>query len=316
MNAMTISELLGTSTAITAALRSGLFAALLDGPASAGALAEKAKTDPRATRLVLDVLATTELVERDGDVYRASALLTDGAANAPLGLEGLGRVWGHAEELLRTGKPATVMHDAQEREQTYRNVVDALAKMMAGHAATLAAAIDRAPARILDIGCGAGAWSLAIAQRFPEAHVTGLDLPEVVRRFEARAKALGLESRTRALGADVHETNAIEPRSFDLTIVANVLRIEGEERARAIVARAANATARQAIVIDALAEGTPARERARAIYTLHLALRSRDGNVYSRERIDAWFREHGLRRIRVVDFDESAPNAALIYERE
>jgi SAM-dependent methyltransferase len=312
---MTLHELIGASTAINAALRSGLLAAVMEGRAAADVLATKSKSDPRTARLVLDVLVAFGIVDREGDTYGPSAALVQAMEVAPLGIHGVARVFGHTEEMLATGRPIAVMNEAREREATYRNVVDVLAKLSEAQARVLAGSLERAPARILDIGCGSGVWSLAMAERFPDAHVTGLDLPDVVRRFEARAQALGLSGRTHAIGADVHEGRAVPPASFDLVVVANVLRIEDEARARAIVARAAEASSSRVVVVDALAEGTPARERARAVYTLHLALRSRDGNVYSRERISSWFGEHGLRLAAVVDFEESSPAAALVFDR-
>ncbi len=33
---------------------------------------------------------------------------------------------------------------------------------------------------ILDIGCGPGEWALAIAQRFPESRITGIDISDLM----------------------------------------------------------------------------------------------------------------------------------------
>ena len=312
---MKMNELLGTSAAINAALRSGLIARVVERGGTAPDLAGRTNTDPRTTRLVLDVLATVGIVDREGEVFSPSADLVGLSETAPLGIDGLAMIFGHVPEMLQTGKPISVMSDAREREERYRDVVDRLAKMNAAQAELLAGALERAPSRILDIGCGSGVWSLAVAQRFPKAEVTGLDLPAVVRRFEARAKMLGLDSRAHAIGADVHEGSPVPAASVDLVFVANVLRIEDETRARAIVARAAEASSREVIIVDALAEGTPDRERARAVYTLHLALRSRDGNVHTRRQIASWFAEHGFQQRAVIDFEESSPAAALVFER-
>jgi len=46
--------------------------------------------------------------------------------------------------------------------------------------ALLARAVPLAPRRILDIGCGAGATSLALADALPEAAVTGIDLSDAL----------------------------------------------------------------------------------------------------------------------------------------
>ena len=107
----------------------------------------------------------------------------------------------------------------------YSSVVAGIGRIFAAPAQELAAQIERAPDRILDIGCGSGVWSLAIAERFERARVTGLDLPDVLAVFEARATERGLRDRIEKLGGDMHAV-AIPPAAFDLVIIANVLRLE------------------------------------------------------------------------------------------
>lgn len=69
----------------------------------------------------------------------------------------IGNVW--AEEWKRT-------------DRTLEPVNDALVAALAGHAGP--------GARILDIGCGAGATSLAIAGAYPATRITGVDLSEAL----------------------------------------------------------------------------------------------------------------------------------------
>src|SRR5204863_4182531 len=142
-----------------------------------------------------------------------------------------------------------------------------------------AASLERAPARVLDIGCGSGVWSLAVAERFPNTHVTGLDLPDVLRVFERRATERGLGDRIETLGGDMHAI-AI-PGGFDLVIIANVLRLDEPDRAARLVTRAAEALAvgGELVVIDAIGDASAESERALAIYALHLALRTARGRV-------------------------------------
>ena len=74
--------------------------------------------------------------------------------------------------------------------------------------------------RVLDMGCGSGAYSLWFAGR--GADVTGIDLsPVMVSLAEEKARAAGLNIRLRA--ADLSERLPFEDGEFDLVFTATVL---------------------------------------------------------------------------------------------
>src|SRR3954471_8689562 len=83
---------------------------------------------------------------------------------------------------------------AEEWRRTDRAVAPVNAALIAQ-----AAAGSDAPGRILDIGCGAGATSLALADAFPEARITGVDLSEALVAV-ARERAGG-GARVESAGA-------------------------------------------------------------------------------------------------------------------
>jgi SAM-dependent methyltransferase len=58
--------------------------------------------------------------------------------------------------------------------------------------------------RLLDLGAGTGTGALGLAERFPDAEVTAVDLePGSLRRLDAKAQAQGLAGRVRAVQADL-----------------------------------------------------------------------------------------------------------------
>ncbi len=296
-----LQDVMGLTAAVSAASQTGLLANLIEGPPrTAAAHAAALSFDPRATALVLDVLVAFGLASRNGDVIVPSPELVQMTSGAPGGLATALSMWAHVPTFLTTGAPFMRMDGA--REAAYAGVVATLGRMFAPVAAECAAQLPRAPKRVLDIGCGSGVWSLAIGERHRVARITGLDLPAVLEAFRARAAELGFADRIDTIPGDVHEV-AI-PRAFDLVVIANVLRIESPERARAIVQRAVAAIepGGQLLVIDALSGGTPEREQARAVYALHLGMRTEKGRVYSRDEIGGWIRDAGLHTHATLDF--------------
>src|SRR5215211_306897 len=83
------------ATALLAAERAGLVAALLDGAGSADELASELGTDRRATRLVLDVLTAFGVATRSGAVFTASTELRELRRSSPGGVYTDLRLLGH-----------------------------------------------------------------------------------------------------------------------------------------------------------------------------------------------------------------------------
>ena len=93
-----------------------------------------------------------------------------------------------------------------------------------GHLAPFERALEEVPAarRALDLGTGTGAAAFAIARRFPEAEVTGVDLAEGMLAEARRNTPLELASRIEFRSADAARL-PFEDGSFDLIALANMI---------------------------------------------------------------------------------------------
>ena len=294
------------AAALTAAQDNGLLTALAERPASAADLAARCRLDARACASVLDVLDAFGLTTRNGDRYGAGQALIDQAARPQPLAQFESALWRHAPDFLRTGTPLVTMDAAPaQREGLYRDVVPELGKLFATAADQLAERCGLAPQSILDVGCGSGVWSLAIARRLPTARVTGLDLPAVIDRFRDRAAALGISDRVTTIEGDMF-TVTLPEEHWDLAIIANVLRLEPIERACSLIRRsvAALRPGGSILVVDSLAGGTATADQARAIYALHLAMRTRSGRVHSPIEIGQWMQDAGCEAPIEIAFDD------------
>lgn len=299
-------DILGISAAVVAARDVDLLRSLAAAPGTARELAARLGLDPRATARVLDVLASVGLVVQHDDLFRASATL-ESLAKMGLGLEKSEDLWAHTTTFLRTGAPWRRMDGpAAEREAAYRTTVSSLGGLFEPVARRLADLQRRAPRRILDVACGSGVWGLAVACRFGDAVVTGLDLEAVLPAFEKRAESLGLAHRVSTLAGDMHAIDL--PGGFDLVIAGNVLHLEPADRAAAFLRRLAASVAPggEVIVVDAFAESTPEQRRTRAVYALHLAMRTEHGGVHSFASVGAWLESAGLTQVEVVELGPAA----------
>ena len=74
------------------------------------------------------------------------------------------------------------------------------------------------PKRILEVGCGEGAMTERLAQRFPGAHITAIDVtPRLGRLFRGDAE------RVTFLQTPVEDIALASPNEFDLIILSDVL---------------------------------------------------------------------------------------------
>lgn len=74
------------------------------------------------------------------------------------------------------------------------------------------------PARILEVGCGEGAMTERLRDRFPRASITAIDLtPRLGRLFE------GDRGRVDFINAPVEDIARLYPASYDLVILSDVL---------------------------------------------------------------------------------------------
>jgi SAM-dependent methyltransferase len=83
-------------------------------------------------------------------------------------------------------------------------------------------AIEEPPQKVLDLGTGTGAAAFAVAQRFPEAEVVGVDLAERMVEEARRKTPPALAGRVRFERADATQL-PFPDASFQLVTLANMI---------------------------------------------------------------------------------------------
>jgi ubiquinone/menaquinone biosynthesis C-methylase UbiE len=111
------------------------------------------------------------------------------------------------------------------------------------------AAVDPAPASALDLGTGTGQGAFAIARRFPDARVVGVDLAEAMVAEARRKTPAELAERVRFENGDA-SVLPFPDASFDLVAHANMIPFF-DELARVL------APGGQAVFAFSLGPGTP-----------------------------------------------------------
>ncbi|WP_062437629.1 class I SAM-dependent methyltransferase [Herbidospora daliensis] len=99
-------------------------------------------------------------------------------------------------------------HDHDDSGQA--EILDLDAEVLAEHIASITAGLPltSAPRQIVDLGCGTGAGTFALLDRFPDAHVTAVDAAAGhLRILREKACARGLQDRVHPVQADLDDAD-------------------------------------------------------------------------------------------------------------
>ena len=210
------------SRVLSAGLQLGVFSHIASGKQTAEEVAAAAQASERGIRMLLDALAVTQLLTRNGARYEltplASRFLVRGTPDY------LGRLfeqdelwesWGRLTDVIRTGQPLHRVEDQQLAEQFFPILVQTLHVLHRDRARQMAEALGIGKlskgVRAVDVGCGSGVWGIAVAEADTQARVTAQDFPSMLsltREYLQRhgvldRQLLGLKARMRRRGGQV-----------------------------------------------------------------------------------------------------------------
>lgn len=237
------------SAALAAALRANLLEALFEGQKDVTTLAQQCQLNPRACETCLNVLVAAGILERYREDYALSQTmrLLMGADT-----QFQQNVFEHADSFLRLGKPA------QSLEQHHRRLVDrqwthtAAAMQMAE---VLQIGSQRKGLEVLDLGCGAGVFSAAMAYRDPDMKVTLVDSESNLRLAMETYQSIEIDSRAQWIADDYRRWDVPLER-YDLVLLPEVVQLEQDSDAVILLGRACDGlrVGGEVIVVEPLLE--------------------------------------------------------------
>jgi ubiquinone/menaquinone biosynthesis C-methylase UbiE len=317
------------SQILDAALEYDFFTLVHKGFQTADEVARAAGTNPRATRIVLDSLIASALIEKKdkrytlvpvsetflvrgkpsyiGDFRHVALALWDGMAQL--------------KESLRTGKPLSRM-DTGDELRVWEKLVIGIIPIAEPVAHALCDVFrigaDRKGLRVLDIAGGSSIFGMTILARDPSAQVTQLDWPNVNAAAKKLNRDRGLEGKIRFIDGE-HRSATIETNYYDLVLASNFCRFESPKGNQELFQKAYGALrpGGSLVVNDFL----PNEERTGPTFALRFSVytltHTPEGECWTLSEYSDWLKNAGFNSIETHgDIPKTLPGTTLIIARK
>ena len=294
------------SRILLTAIELDLFEALGAG-AGAADVATALGSDPRATEMLLNALAALGLVEKRGGVFRNTPETAqhftrrspDDVRMAMMHTVHLWDTWSTLTECVRKG--TTLGRRPAGTEDWTGAFIAAMHANASRRAMAVVEAVDVAGARkMLDVGGGSGAYSIAFAQASPALRAEILDVGDVVPIARRHIAEAGLEDRVTVREGDLGSSDF--GTGFDLVLISAICHMLSEDENRALVAKthAALGAGGRMVISDFILDPDRDGPRMAAMFALNMLVGTRHGNTYTEAEYAAWMRDAGFSGIRRV----------------
>ncbi|MGA2484196.1 MAG: methyltransferase [Candidatus Acidiferrales bacterium] len=307
------------SRAVLTGLELDAFTAVASG-ASAELVAQKIHADSRATEMLLNALVSLKLLDkRDGTFFNTPAsarFFSKGSRdNARGGLMHTAHLWHRWSTLTECVRAGTSV-EARSRED---NWVAAFIAAMDRNAKERAGAVVKAIGtsgikRMLDLGGGSGAYSIAFARAIPGLKAEILDLGDVVPLAQENIREARLADRITTRVGDMLRDPLGE--NYDLILASAICHMFSPQENRGLFQRAYDALAPRGRVVaqDFILEPSKTAPRAAALFSLNMLVGTRAGSSYSEPEYASWLRDAGFSDVRRVSL--TGPAGLMIGVRD
>lgn len=194
----------------------------------------------------------------------------------------------------------------------YPRMVRYLASGFQDSAAIAATKLARPGLRVLDLGCGAAPWSLAVVSKHRDVRVVAVDLPEVIPVTRSAIAEAEFEEHFEFRGGDMFDI-AIEPGHYDLVIAGGICHLFDELTNRRLLGLASRALAPEGklAIFEPLINEDLEGPRSVILYALDLSTRTVGGGVRPFSAYVPWLKASGLRDIERTDLMQNPPMSLI-----
>jgi (2Fe-2S) ferredoxin/2-polyprenyl-3-methyl-5-hydroxy-6-metoxy-1,4-benzoquinol methylase len=294
------------SRVMLTAIELDLFTAVGQG-GNAAQVAGKLGTDPRATEMLLNALTAMGMLAKQDGTFRNTPVAAryfvkgspDDAQAAMMHTVHLWDRWSTLTECVRAG--TSVSRKEPRREDWTRAFIAAMHRNAVERAPQVVQAVGvEGVERMLDVGGGSGAYSIAFARASAKLQAELVDLETVLPIAQSHIEKAGLAGRIKTRAGDLRSGKLGE--GYNLVYVSAICHMLSPEENLDLVKRCHAALAPQGRIAiqDFILEADKTAPKTAALFALNMLVGTQAGSSYSEEEYSRWLREAGFQDIRRI----------------
>jgi SAM-dependent methyltransferase len=291
------------SRCLLTALELDIFAAVGDG-ANAEQIGTRVHANARAAGILLNALVALGLLSKTGDEYRntpeSSRFFVEGSKDnhrdGLLHTANIWHRWSTLTEVVRAG--ARVPIDRGNTPEWTVNFIAGMQRNSRDRAPLVVKALGTSGVRrILDLGGGSGAYSIAFAKASPDVRCEILDLPEVVPLTSEYVSRAGVSAQVSLRAGDMLRDDF--GSGYDIVMLNAICHMFAEEQNRDIFRRARQALAPNGrlVVQDFILNPDKTGPLHAALFSVNMLVGTDAGASYSEVEYTSWMKAAGFTEV-------------------
>lgn len=294
------------SRVVLSALELDVFNAIGEG-ATAVDVAKKIGGDARATETLLNALVALNLLVKKGGSFSNTptamryftAGSKDDARLALMHLVSLWNRWATLTDAVKQGTAVRYDEHVDRAEEWTKAFIAAMHRNASERAPIVTAASGAAAAkRVIDIGGGSGAYSIAFAKANENLTAEVFDLPNVLPLTSEYIRSAGVESRVTTKPGDLRVDSF--GSGFDLALISAVCHMLSPDENRDLLKRvhASLESGGRAVIQEFILDDDKTSPKSAAMFSINMLVGTKAGASYSEAEYTQWLNEAGFADVR------------------
>jgi SAM-dependent methyltransferase len=295
------------SRCILTALELDVFSAIGEA-ASAEQVATKINANPRAVGMLLNALVALGLLSKNGDDYKNAPESArffvqgshDNQRNGLLHTANIWHRWSTLTDAVRRGSCVPI--DRADTPEWTRSFIAGMQRNAKDRAPIVVDTLGTTGVhRILDLGGGSGAYSIAFAKACPNVQCEIFDLPAVVPLTSEYVDQAGVEAQVSIRAGDMlHDDLGV---GYDIIMLNAICHMFSEEQNRDIFQRARLALAPNGrlVVQDFILDPDKTGPQHATLFSLNMLVNTDAGASYSEIEYTSWMKAAGFGEVRRIN---------------